>query len=316
MRALVTGGAGFIGSRLVEQLVDEGAEAVLVLDDLSSGSEENLAGVAGVVDLERFSIDDPKAGELIAGFAPEVVFHLAAQPSVVVSVRDPLLDARINVLGTISVCQAAAGAAARKIVFASSGGTVYGEPDPTDLPVDESYAGTPTSPYGITKKVVHDYLAFFKAVHGLDYTALALSNVYGPRQDPHGEAGVVAIWSRRMLAGDECLLFGDGEQTRDFVYVADVADAFARAATRGDGELINIGTAVQTTVNELYATIAKSLSVDRPAHYEPARAGELRHIALDVSKAKQMLDWEPRTPLAEGIPLTTAWFAERAAMKS
>ncbi|MGH2403208.1 MAG: NAD-dependent epimerase/dehydratase family protein, partial [bacterium] len=211
MRALVTGGAGFIGSHLVERLIADGADAVLVVDDCSSGTRENLSGAAGAISLEVLDAGDPALAALAASFRPEAVFHCAAQPSVVVSVRDPMLDARINVLATLNVLEASAAAGARTVVFASSGGTVYGDPDPSALPVPETYSGTPSSPYGITKKVTHDYLSFYNAVHGIDYTVLALSNVYGPRQDPHGEAGVVAIWSQRMIRGEQCVVFGDGE---------------------------------------------------------------------------------------------------------
>lgn len=312
MRAVVTGGAGFIGSHLVERLIADGADAILVLDDLSSGSEQNLSAVRGAVDLSRVDAGDAAVAGLMETFRPELVCHLAAQPSVVVSVRDPILDARINVVALLNVLQASAAAGARKALFSSSGGTVYGDPDPSALPVPETHIGLPSSPYGITKRVAHDYLAFYRSVHGLQFTALALSNVYGPRQDPHGEAGVVAIWSEKMLAGQPCVVFGDGDQTRDFVYVADVVDAFARAATAGDGEVINIGTGLQTSVNELYAAMAKALNVEAPPVYQDPRPGELRHIALDVGKAARLLDWRPATPLAAGVAETTAWFAQKA----
>ncbi|HEX9695524.1 MAG TPA: NAD-dependent epimerase/dehydratase family protein [Actinomycetota bacterium] len=311
VRAIVTGGAGFIGSHLVERLLTDGAE-VLVLDDLSSGDAANLAGATGPMTLETVDAGSDAARAIIAGFGPDLVYHLAAQPSVVVSVRDPMLDARINVMALLSVLEASAGSGARKVVFSSSGGTVYGDPDPSALPVPETYVGLPSSPYGITKRVAHDYLAFYNRVHAIEFTALALSNVYGPRQDPHGEAGVVAIWSQKMLAGEECVVFGDGEQTRDFVYVADVVDAFARAAEAGDGEIVNVGTGVQTSVNELYRTMAASLGVNAQPRRDDARPGELRHIALDVSKAASVLGWKPETSLADGIATTTAWFSRQA----
>jgi UDP-glucose 4-epimerase len=307
MRTVVTGGAGFIGSALVDHLLGDDHD-VLVVDDFSTGRQANVA--AGVP-VETMSIDEPKIADVLASYRPEVVYHLAAQASVVVSVRDPVHDARMNVVGFLNVCEAAVSAGARKLVFASSGGTIYGDPPPDALPVPETFPGLPASPYGITKRVAHDYLAFYKNVHRLEFTSLALANVYGPRQDPHGEAGVVAIWTERMLSGEDCLLFGDGEQTRDFVYVADVADAFARAASRADGEIVNIGTGVQTTVNRLYDAIAASLSVDKPPNRKAPRPGELRHIALDVSKAKRVLGWEPRTSLDDGIAATTRWFASR-----
>ena len=308
----MTGGAGFIGSHLVDRLLSSGASNLLVIDDLSSGNMRNLSGASGRIEVEAVDAGSERARDIVKDFRPEVVYHMAAQPSVVVSVRDPMLDARINVLALLNVLEGAAEAGARKAVFSSSGGTVYGDPDPSVLPVPETYVGLPTSPYGITKRVAHDYLVFYRSVRGLDFTALALSNVYGPRQDPHGEAGVVAIWSEKMLAGEECVLFGDGEQTRDFVYVADVVDAFARAADAGGGEVINIGTGVQTTVNDLYKAMAASLGVGVPPRHADARPGELRHIALDVSKAAAALGWKPTTTLADGVAATTAWFAERA----
>lgn len=308
VRAIVTGGVGFIGSHVADRLLAEGADAVLVLDDLSSGKPANLNRNAA---LEQVDIRDERIADVMKAFGPEVIFHLAAQPSVVVSVREPSLDASVNVLGTLNVCEAAVAAGARKVVFASSGGTVYGDPDPASLPVPETYTGLPTSPYGITKRVAHDYLAFYKTVHGLDFTALALSNVYGPRQDPHGEAGVVAIWSELMLAGKECLLFGDGKQTRDFVYVTDVASAFVKAAAHGGGEVINIGTGVQTSVNDLYGLMAASLQIQAPPSYREARPGELRHIALDIEKAARLLSWKPVVAMPDGIAATTSWFAEK-----
>jgi UDP-glucose 4-epimerase len=308
MRSIVTGGAGFIGSHLVERLLADGHE-VLVVDDLSSGKPENLPSEAV---FEPLDIRNVELGAKVASFRPEILFHLAAQPSVVVSVRDPVLDAQVNVVGAINVLEAAATSGARKVVFSSSGGTVYGDPPPEAIPVPETYTGLPTSPYGISKRVTHDYLAFYKTVREMDFTALALSNVYGPRQDPHGEAGVIAIWSELMLAGQDCPLFGDGEQTRDFVFVSDVVDAFARAATSGGGEIVNIGTGIQTSVNELYRAMAKALGVDREPAYKPARPGELRHIALDITKAERLLGWKPGVLLTDGIATTTSWFAERS----
>src|SRR6202011_1096351 len=265
MRTLVTGGAGFIGSTLVDRLLAEG-HTVDVVDDLSTGSLANLAGARGIGDhrlaFHRIDIRSPDLVELMARRQPEVVFHLAAQTDVRVSVANPLLDADINIMGSLQVLEGARAAGARKVVFASSGGTIYGDPNPKDLPVKESHPQRPVSPYGVAKKAVGDYLHAYRELHNLEYTALALANVYGPRQDPHGEAGVVAILAGRLLAGQACTIFGDGQQTRDFAYVDDVVDAFARAADRGSGLVINIGTGTESSVNELYTTMAVAAGVD------------------------------------------------------
>ena len=228
MRAVVTGGAGFIGSTLVDRLLAEG-HFVTVIDNLATGRLSNLEGARASGD--RFSMVelDVRSSEIVetvAAAAPEVVFHLAAQADVRVSVERPVFDAEVNVIGGLNVIEAARAAGARKVVVASSGGTIYGDPAPEDLPVDEHHSQHPISPYGVAKKVIDDYLYAFRFLHGLNYTSLALANVYGPRQDPHGEAGVVAIFAGRLLSGEGCRIFGDGEQTRDFVYVNDVVDAF------------------------------------------------------------------------------------------
>ena len=186
-----------------------------------------------------------------------MVFHLAAQADVRVSVSQPVFDAEVNVIGSLNIMEGARQAGSRKVVFASSGGTIYGAPDPADLPVDESHPQHPISPYGVAKKVVGDYLYAYRELHALEFAALAMANVYGPRQDPHGEAGVVAIFAGHLLADEACTIFGDGTQTRDYVYVDDVVDAFVRAADRGSGLLANIGTGVETSVNDLYASMAR-----------------------------------------------------------
>lgn len=298
---------------MVDRLLAE-AHQVVVVDDLSSGSRSNLdAGSATADSLEviEHDIRGPKTAELIADAGPEVVFHLAAQADVRVSVADPVLDAQINVIGGLRVLEGARLACARKVVFASSGGTIYGDPDPRDLPVDEGHAQIPLSPYGVAKKVTGDYLAAYRALHGLDYTALALANVYGPRQDPHGEAGVVAIFAGRLLDGEACTVFGTGEQTRDFVYVDDVVDAFVRAADRGSALLANIGTGVETSVNTLYDAMARAADVDAPAERAPARPGELDRSALSPSLAGEQLGWRPQVSLDDGVARVLDWFRTR-----
>ena len=316
MRTLVTGGAGFIGSTLVDRLLAEG-HAVDVVDDLSTGSLANLAdarserGDGHDFTFHRLDIRSDQVMELIARRRPEVVYHLAAQADVRVSVARPAFDAEVNVLGTINVLEGARQAGSRKVVFASSGGTIYGTVPPEDLPTRESHPQRPESPYGVAKKAAGDYLAAYRELHDLEFTALALANVYGPRQDPHGEAGVVAIFTRRLLAGEPCTIFGDGEQTRDFVFVDDVVDAFVRAAERGGGLLVNIGTGVETSVNTLYDTLAQAAGVRGPATYAPARAGELLRNSLDAGRAAIHLGWKPWTTISEGCAATLDWFRTR-----
>ena len=314
MKALVTGGAGFIGSTLVDRLLAEG-HAVDVLDNLSTGSLANLASARADRSYEfsfhQIDVRDPSVIELIERRRPDVVFHLAAQADVRVSVSRPVFDAEINIIGGLHVLEGARQAGASKVVFASSGGTIYGDVDPADLPADENLPQRPLSPYGVAKKVMGDYLFAYRELHALEYTALALANVYGPRQDPHGEAGVVAIFAGRLLAGESCTIFGDGTQTRDFVFVDDVVDAFVRAADRGSGLLANVGTGVETSVNELYAAMARAAGVTDPAVMAPARPGELARSALDPSRAGLYLGWEPWTDIETGTAAVLDWFRQR-----
>jgi UDP-glucose 4-epimerase len=310
MRALVTGGAGFIGSTLVDRLLADGHE-VVVVDDFSSGSDANLEPAGTAVTVHRMDIRDEAVTDVVAATEAEVVFHLAAQADVRVSVARPAFDAAVNVIGLINVLEGARRGGTRKVVFASSGGTIYGEPDPATLPVGEDQPELPIAPYGVAKKVGTDYLRAYRAVHGLDWTSLALANVFGPRQDPHGEAGVVAIFAGRLLAGEPCTIFGTGEQTRDYVYVDDVVDAFARAIDAGSGELYNIGTGQETSVNTLYATMATAAGVDADADYAPARPGELDRSCLDPAKAREQLGWSPRGTLETGITSVLDWFRTR-----
>jgi len=313
MKALVTGGAGFIGSNLVDRLLAEG-HAVDVVDNLSSGKLVNLAEARSNRDHEftfhQIHICDPAVGDLIERRKPEVIFHLAAQIDVRVSVADPVLDARINVLGSLNVLEGARRAGARKVCFASSGGTIYGDVDPADLPITESQPQLPISPYGVAKKVVTDYMNAYRALHQLEYTSLALANIYGPRQDPHGEAGVVAIFAGTLLAGERCKIFGGGEATRDYVYVDDVVDGFVRAADRGSGLLCNIGTGVETSVNDLYRAMAKNAGVDTEPEYAPIRVGELQRSCLDATRAGIHLGWKPFTDLATGTANVLDYFRE------
>ncbi len=306
---LVTGGAGFIGSAVVDLLAAAGHD-VLVVDDLSTGSEDNLADAldSGRVGLEVCDISHPSATDVVAAAEPGVVLHLAAQADVQASIDDPVRDAEVNLLGTIRVLEGARLAGSRKVVLAGSGGTLYGEPDASRLPLTEAEPHAPLSPYGRSKKAAGDQLVAFSEANGVAHTILALANVYGPRQDPHGEAGVVAIFARRLLGGEPCTVFGDGEQTRDFVHAADVARAFVAAIDRGDGLLLNIGTGTETSVNDLYGLMAAAAGGPEQPDRAPARSGEVRRSALDPAAAAGALGWVPSVGLADGVADTLDWF--------
>jgi UDP-glucose 4-epimerase len=306
----VTGGAGFIGSHLCDRLLAEG-HRVIAIDDLSTGRIANLAEARGYGQSFTFFNADVRSDGLLALFErhrPEVVMHLAAQPGVRPSLEDPIRDASVNLMGLLNVLECCGRTGVRKVVFASSGGTIYGEP--RKVPVKESAASgsRPTSPHGIAKKASEDYLRFYERYRGVDYTALALGNVYGPRQDPHGEAGVVAIFAAGMLAGEAPTIFGDGNQTRDFVFIDDTVHAFALAAgERASGKLLNVGTGLETSVNGLYRMLAEIVGFEGEARSGPLPAGELRRIALDNALAAQALGWKPWTHLEDGLRETIAY---------
>ncbi|MFL6144089.1 MAG: NAD-dependent epimerase/dehydratase family protein [Labedaea sp.] len=310
MRALVTGGAGFIGSILVDRLVRDGHE-VVVVDDLRRGRRENLDGVPGSrVELHEIDVRAPEIAALVAGARPEVVFHLAAQIDVRLSVADPLLDVSQNVLATVNLAEAARRARVRKIVFASSGGSIYGTPD--RLPVTESVPVNPKSPYAASKVAAEVYLNTYRELYGLDCTHLALANVYGPTRDPYGEAGVVAIFANALLTGQPTTVFGDGTNTRDYVYVSDVVDAFVAASgERGGGRRYNIGTGRQTSDRELHTLVAKAAGVADQPRAAPARFGDLRRSMLDSSAARAELGWRPRVDIAAGVRRTVEHFRAR-----
>ena len=304
IRCLVTGGAGFIGSHLVDRLLADGHE-VLVVDDLSTGRRERVAHGCR---FEELDITSAELIPVVEGFRPEVVFHLAAQMDVRRSVADPLHDTRTNVLGTVNVLTAAARASVRKVIFASSGGTVYGEP--AALPVREDAPLQPSSPYGAAKVAGEAYVAAFGRLHGFAWTSLRLGNVYGPRQDPHGEAGVVAIFGTAMLEGRQTLIFGDGSSSRDYVHVDDVIEAFVRCLDgRTDGAFLNVGTGLPTSVRDLHSLMAKACgAADAPEHRQP-RLGELQHIALDAGHLEQVTGWAAQIDLEAGLPGTVKWIA-------
>jgi len=306
---LVTGGGGFIGSHVCDRLLAEGHRVVTV-DDLSTGRIANLAEARGHgPEFTFFNIDLRAEGlvQLFERHRPEVVMHLAAQSGVRPSISDPTFDASVNVMGLLNVMECCAKTGVRKVVYAASGGTLYGEP--RKVPVKETAAAGshPISPYGISKKVALEYLAYYERFRGIDYTALALANVYGPRQDPHGEAGVVAIFAAKMLAGETPTIFGDGNQTRDYVFIDDAAHALSLAAEKGSGRLVNIGTGLETSVNGLYRMLAEIIGFKGQPASGPLPPGEVRRIALDVELAAEVLGWHPWTHLVDGLSETVAY---------
>lgn len=310
MHALVTGGAGFIGSHLVDRLLADG-HRVTVVDDLSTGALDNLeeaeAAAGDRLAVHVTDVATPALADLVAADPPEVAFHLAAQISVRRSVADPVGDATANIVGTVNLLEAARRHGVGKVVNTTSGGCVYGEPAWADLPVAEAHPGTPHSPYGASKMAAEGYLQTFESLHGLRWTSLALGNVYGPRQDPAGEAGVVSIFAGAMVGDEEVVVYGDGHQTRDFVYVGDVVNAYLAAAGGADGLRVNVGTGVATSVSGLFARLAALTGYPHPPRHSSPRLGELAHIALDCARAEVELGWKPQTPLDEGLAAVVDW---------
>jgi len=303
VKTLVTGGAGFIGSHIVDLLLDRGHQ-VAIIDDLSTGRMENLNPRAR---LYRLDIADPSLNDVFQSEKPEVVFHQAAQMSVKASTEDPVHDAQVNVLGLLNVLQSAVAAGTRKVVFASSGAT-FG--NPVYLPIDEQHPQNPGSPYGITKMVAEHYLKYFAEDHGLNFTALRYGNVYGPRQDSqgYGEAGVIAIFLRKLTSGETPVIYWDGEQVRDYVHVADVARANLLAATAGDRQCYCIGTGIGTSVNELYRRLSETLGVIVEPRRGPRRPGDLRTAIFSSSKARTELGWDAQVALKEGLAETVEYW--------
>lgn len=305
MRTLVTGGAGFIGPHLVDALLAEG-HTVTVVDDLSHGRRTNLPDDVPLVEADIRTAD---LDAIVAEAAPEVIFHLAAQIDVRSSVEDPVGDATLNILATIRLAEAARRHGVRRIVHTSSGGAIYGRPE---LPVTESTVPDPESPYAASKYAGEIYLGTYRHLYGLECAFIAPANVYGPRQDPHGEAGVVAIFCRNLLAGEPTRVFGDGGNTRDYVYVGDVVRAFILAAgTAGNGLRFNIGTGVETTDRRLHSLVAEAAGAPDDPAFAPARLGDVPRSALDNTRAREVLGWEPETDLAAGIARTVEYFRGR-----
>lgn len=305
MKVLVTGGAGFIGSHVADAFVAAGHE-VWALDDLSTGRRENLSSPVRLVVAD---IRSAEAARLIESERFQVVCHLAAQMDVRRSVADPRFDAEVNILGLLNLLEAARKGGVRKVVFSSTGGAIYGEQDL--FPAPESHPIRPVSPYGVSKASGELYLGYYQAQYGLKSVALRYANVYGPRQNPHGEAGVVAIFSERLLRGEPCVINGSGQQTRDFVFGPDIARANLLAAEREVQGPLNIGTGMETDVNRLYALLAHAAGSSAQARHAEAKPGEQLRSSVDASRAAQVLDWRPTVELEEGLGRTVAWFRER-----
>jgi UDP-glucose 4-epimerase len=305
MKALVTGGAGFIGSHVADQLLAAGLE-VVVLDDLSSGHVEQVPAAAGFYQLD---LQSPWLGPLLQQERPDVIFHHAAQISVRRSVENPAHDAAVNILGTLSLLEEAVRSGVKQVIFASTGGAIYGEADV--IPTPEDYPARPVSPYGVSKLSVEHYLHYYFVQHRLPYTALRYSNVYGPRQDPHGEAGVVAIFAERLLGGKPGIINGDGLQTRDYVYVEDVAAANLCALQAEGAGTVNVGTGVETSVVDLLAAMRRLSQSPSPQEHGPARPGEQRRSCIAIGRAARELGWQPRVGLDEGLRRTLDYFRAR-----
>ncbi|MDR2395706.1 MAG: NAD-dependent epimerase/dehydratase family protein [Endomicrobium sp.] len=303
MKIIVTGGAGFIGSNIVDVLV-ENKHSVVVLDNLSSGNIENVNKKAKFY--ESDICDQKKVLEIFKKEKPQVVIHHAAQIDVRKSMVDPIFDVNVNIIGSINVLSTCVEAKVKKIIFASSGGTIYGECKSV-APKEDSMPN-PLSPYGIAKNSVENYIKFYSEIYGLEYTILRYGNVFGPRKDPNGEAGVVAIFSQRMLKNEDVVVFGDGKQMRDYVYVSDVVDANIKSLTKGKNEVVNIGTAKTTSVNRLVEVMSKSSGYKKKAIRKPKRDGELFKSFLNINKAKKVLGWVPNVSLDKGIKITLEYF--------
>ena len=308
MRTLVTGAAGFIGSTLVDRLLADG-HAVVGVDDLSSGRSSNLDSAQRHADFDFVKADivDADLITLVGETRPEVVFHLAAQIDVRHSVADPQFDAGVNVVGTVRLAEAARRSGVRKVVHTSSGGSIYGTP-PT-YPTSEEVPVDPASPYAAGKVAGEVYLNMFRNLYGLECSHVAPGNVYGPRQDPHGEAGVVAIFAQALLSGRPTKIFGDGSDTRDYVFVDDVVDAFVKASGEaGGGQRFNIGTGVETSVRQLHSAIAAAAGAPDEPEFHPPRLGDLRRSCLDISRAETVLGWRPKVTIDDGVAQTVAFF--------
>ena len=298
MKLLVTGGAGFIGSHIVDKLVSRGDE-VIIVDNLSTGKRKNLNLKAKFYDI---SITDPKIEEIFLKEKPEYVIHHAAQVDVGKAIRDPIYDATINILGSINILENCRKHGVKKIVYGNSGGAGPGEPQ--YLPVDEKHPKNPQSPYGASKQTVEFYLKIYAHLYGLKFTSLGYANVYGPRQDPFGEGGVIAIFSYKMFKNEPITVFGDGEQTRDYIYVGDIADANILALSKGDNECFTVGTGTETSLNNLVKIMKELSQSNTQTKYTSPRAGDILRSSLNPAKIKKLIGWEPKVSLNEGLKNT------------
>jgi UDP-glucose 4-epimerase len=309
MKIIVTGGAGFIGSHTVDALIDAGHK-VAVLDDLSTGHKENINHKAT---FHKADLRDGVIQEIFAEEKPDAVYHLAAQVKVVKSINDPVFDLEVNLGGTINLLDACRKNNVKKIIYSSTGGAVYGEPDPDDLPINEKYILNPLSFYGIHKHTVEHYLYLFKVNYGLNYTILRYPNIYGPRQDPHGEAGVIAIFSIKLLDGRRPTIFGDGSKTRDYLYVEDVVRANLLVLDKGDGEIFNIGWGFGIRDDEVFKDIRDAIGCRIEPINANHRTGEVVHIYLDSSKIRAQLGWKPIVDFKEGVRRSVEFYRKRPA---
>jgi UDP-glucose 4-epimerase len=307
MRILITGGAGFIGSHLADALLAAGTHEVSILDDLSAGKRDRVDSRARFYHGNIRNADEVRM--IVDREKPEVIFHLAAQMDVRRSVAEPVFDAEVNLIGLINLMEAGRLNGLRRVIFSSTGGAIYGEQEA--FPCDESHPMRPVSPYGVAKMATEAYLFFYKTQYGIDYAALRYANVYGPRQDPHGEAGVVAIFCGRLLEGKPCTIYGDGAQTRDYVYVGDVVRANVAALSAKIAGAINIGTGVETSVNQLYSTLAAIAGSEGKATHAAARPGEQSRSVISPARAARELNWHPEVTLTDGLSRTYAFFRER-----
>jgi UDP-glucose 4-epimerase len=304
LKILITGGAGFIGSNIADRYLDMGWE-VAVVDNLVTGRADNLPAKASFYELD---IRDAEFAEVVAAERPDVISHHAAQMDVRISTTQPAFDADVNIVGTIKVIEAALAGGVKKLVFASTGGAIYGEPD--YIPVDEECATRPVSQYGCSKLAAERYLYLYGAQRGLDYVALRYPNVYGPRQDPHGEAGVTAIFALKMLAGEPCTIFGEGRESRDYVFIDDIVAGHALAVENRYTGVVCLGRGVEVTVPEIFDKLAVLTGYKAEPRREPLRPGEINRICISGAKAKEVLGWEPRVSFDEGLARLVAFMRE------